>query len=176
MKNTKLRQRRSDRTNENFRRLISTYDKSTDDNSVTGSNSAAGGKVDEFRTSYIQVVKFKQSHAGNVGLACENGGVIPRRQSRDQGRLAVVSGSQLRRQYLGRFDVQLSLVLSKTPLELNNFSTGSVIAPATPARLSDGPRPRISTFLATLPLMTNPPIVTFSPVCTKVRVATLIRC
>ena len=68
MMNTKLRQRRSDRTNENFRRLISTYDKSTNNNSVTGSNSAAGGKIDEFRTAYIEIVKLNKATPGTLVL------------------------------------------------------------------------------------------------------------
>src|SRR5947207_14292178 len=65
---------------------------------------------------------------------------------------------------------QLSLLNIKAPFDWRSSSTGSSKRPLRPNRLSEGPRPRKTTFWEVFPLMIKPPITTLSPMSTRARV------
>src|SRR3954470_5059335 len=67
-----------------------------------------------------------------------------------------------------------SLLLAITaPAELRSSRTGSVRAPATPARERVGPIARIATFFGSVPVTMKPPIRTFWPFSIRTRVEML---
>src|SRR2546423_5933631 len=65
---------------------------------------------------------------------------------------------------------QASLVFSGFPELSNRVSVGSESGEGTPLAVSDGPRPRMSTFLAMSPVTMKPAMQTRSPVSTNTRV------
>src|SRR2546423_1539152 len=73
---------------------------------------------------------------------------------------------------------QLSFEVISAPLAPWSSITGSLRSDAAgrPELVSEGPMPRNTTGLATLPVMMKPPIITLSPVSTRTRVERLRVC
>src|SRR5213079_1197288 len=68
---------------------------------------------------------------------------------------------------------QLSFWKSNAPLPSRSSRIGSASTSLMPELTSDGPMPRTATSLGALPVMMNPPIITLSPISTRIRVEIL---